>query len=941
MAFLSSFYPLPVVAGTTQGTFAEGDDERIVGAAQKASNLSDLESASTARTNLQLGDSATKNVGTGSNQVSAGNHAHSDATQSVAGFLSASDKTKIDGIASGAEVNVQSDWTATTGDAAILNKPSTFTPSSHSHELDELDASGIAAGKVLKSDGVDGASWQDDEGGVPTSRTITAGTGLSGGGDLSANRTISASFGTTAGTVAEGNDSRIVGALPAATAGSGSVLASGSSTSRTLSNRFAERVNVKDFGAVGDGTANDQPAIQAAITAAAAGSIIYFPKGTYFLAESTGLTANKSLSFLGEKNSSTILLNKLVTIGINITGGTIFDFYNLNFLYNQGWYDSERTRHQGAIECVGGINQNGEVRIFNCNFKNIGAGFYGGGFNYLLVDSCEFIYQYGIAGCSWVITSEFPSVAVLASANITKVINCYFNGLIDPTFTGVLGNPPDKYKTPLDGFYFPGGQSPLYQEISNNTVLNHGIEGIIISSMSPDRSYFEDVSLNKSVTSLTAVNSSDATYTKIVTATVPNHGYKIGETVRILGANGNFRDEYNGFHIIQSVEQNTFTYYTQSVPSSPATGTITANVNTAKEKGMAFVKNNYISGADLKSEYYYDTQPAIVATNTVGDCEISGNIINGSHEAIKLTRTTFGYPEGVIKFKPIIKNNHCENVLKGVFVEHQTQVGTVIEGNTIKTSYRFAKNQINDPRYVPEYCFQMPIVFFNGEAIIRNNTIVQEEPLWDAILTVTSRNSGTNSFTVTDGTLVSDNLRDLDFGNNQDYGVLIAYTTNKIEVFPVTSIDENDLIVDVSFFVNQTAFSTGTMYWAKSTVGGNWVRNSFVFIAGGANSELSIENNKIVNPQNDIVVGAGTGPVRCFGNIFSNAKRYLTSGITRIGYEIRDNEILYFNQTGTAAPSSTPKFVGQIFVNTSANIIYMAAGTSSSSDWQAIATWTP
>ena len=45
-----------------------------------------------------------------------------------------------------------------------------------------------------------------------TSTTISAGTGLTGGGDLTANRTISANFGTTAGTIAQGNDSRITGA---------------------------------------------------------------------------------------------------------------------------------------------------------------------------------------------------------------------------------------------------------------------------------------------------------------------------------------------------------------------------------------------------------------------------------------------------------------------------------------------------------------------------------------------------------------------------------------------------------------------------------------------------------------------------------------------------------------------------------------------------------
>ena len=45
------------------------------------------------------------------------------ATQSAAGSMSAADKTKLDGIAAGAEVNVNADWNATSGDEQILNIP--------------------------------------------------------------------------------------------------------------------------------------------------------------------------------------------------------------------------------------------------------------------------------------------------------------------------------------------------------------------------------------------------------------------------------------------------------------------------------------------------------------------------------------------------------------------------------------------------------------------------------------------------------------------------------------------------------------------------------------------------------------------------------------------------------------------------------------------------
>lgn len=69
---LSADRTLTVVYGTSSTTATVGNDTRVTGAAQKASNLSDLGSASTARTNLGLGGAAVLAVGTSAGTVAAG-----------------------------------------------------------------------------------------------------------------------------------------------------------------------------------------------------------------------------------------------------------------------------------------------------------------------------------------------------------------------------------------------------------------------------------------------------------------------------------------------------------------------------------------------------------------------------------------------------------------------------------------------------------------------------------------------------------------------------------------------------------------------------------------------------------------------------------------------------------------------------------------------------
>jgi hypothetical protein len=137
-----------------------------------------------------------------------------------------------------------------------------------------------------------------------TTTAITAGTGLTGGGDLSADRTIAANFGTTAGTITQGDDSRITGALQRSGGTMTGALALAADPvnplegatkqyvdTKTASNAWQFNVKSAPYNAKGDGSTDDTAAIQAAIDAAAAYAAannsyaeVLFPPATYVIA---------------------------------------------------------------------------------------------------------------------------------------------------------------------------------------------------------------------------------------------------------------------------------------------------------------------------------------------------------------------------------------------------------------------------------------------------------------------------------------------------------------------------------------------------------------------------------------------------------------------------------------------------------------------------------
>jgi hypothetical protein len=275
--------------------------------------------------------------------------------------------------------------------------------------------------------------------------------------------------------------------LPIGTTSESVVVATGSSASRSLANRFADIVNVRDFGAVGDGIADDAPAIRLALAYAMTKSSaeIIFPNGTYNLgtwsdgtSTFTGSGQKQILYFLntsGQKkrflfsgNGSTIITSLYPSstlrppsasygFALHLQGSMDVAIKDLNFVSKWDGARGLIVEHEARTSNPWGILNAINARSYNSNNPNDVRNYINQVEN-LYIDNCQFLdwtqsitcvrvefldvcnsyfaATWGTASCG---SADYDWTACLAISNADEinVHGCKFIGCIKNDFNQI------------------------------------------------------------------------------------------------------------------------------------------------------------------------------------------------------------------------------------------------------------------------------------------------------------------------------------------------------------------------------------------------------------------------------------------------------------------------------------------------------------------------
>lgn len=259
--------------------------------------------------------------------------------------------------------------------------------------------------------------------------------------------------------------------------------------------------NVKDplYGAVGDGSTDDDAAIQAAITAAATagGGIVFFPEGTYKI--TTKLTVGLGVSLVGVNPQSTIIASTGNDDVTNITvlfQSDVVDYYaprvcsglqfnatgvhdggsiiSLGDAANIAFRDCQFGGDSGFDQCTlisGNASTTGFATFENCHFTVVATG------QKAIGDLDSAVVT--VRGCRFIVEpATYTGDVVSTGAGETKIRDCSFDAsaVAAGTVTCIDAGAYGSGKASICGSYFLGGGGGTVNALSYTAGTLHESE---------------------------------------------------------------------------------------------------------------------------------------------------------------------------------------------------------------------------------------------------------------------------------------------------------------------------------------------------------------------------------------------------------------------------------------------------------------------------------
>lgn len=305
------------------------------------------------------------------------------------------------------------------------------------------------------------------------------------------------------------------------------VTATGSTTPRRLDDRFADVVNVKDFGAVGDGATDNTITIQAAIDATPDNGVLIIPEGDYKI--SADLLVTSPIRIIGRSNKSNVYWDQGVSIfGFNCTASDIsIESLSIGTDYTRPSGKPVGVTLGAAVRIADGGYNN--ISLKQCNISGLNTGFmFVDGSNDIIIDDCTFsnlhhgtdsyVGGYGI---------------VLQACQNTNITNCTFNNTINRR-----------------GIYLSTNNSPS-QESLNHRVTNNMFYGRTGGSSDYSSGYEIHVKVRASSSVVISGNTFDGGLGGVYGEEATEHN--IGNSPQHVSITGNTFKNFNVFNESTSV----------------------------------------------------------------------------------------------------------------------------------------------------------------------------------------------------------------------------------------------------------------------------------------------------------------------------------------------------------------------------------------------------